>query len=84
MTYKLNPLVKLFCAPVILHFGDGNAPDQYFENGTQLAEEIFDRNYLLEAVSAQNNQIVVTIKENKMINNTEWENESSATNLSFF
>lgn len=84
MTYKLNPLIKLFSSPVILRVGDGNAPDQYFESGTQLAEETFDKNYLVESVCAQDNQIILTIKENKMINNMEWEKENPSANLSFF
>lgn len=81
MTYKLNPIVGQFLSPVILRFGDGNAPDRHFENGTQLAEETFDKNYLLESVGAQGDQIVLTVKENRNINTTNWIGEEM---VSFF
>lgn len=81
MTYKLNSLVRQFLSPVILHFGDGNAPDRYFKSGAQLAEETFDKNYLVESVSAQKDQIILTIKENESINTTNWIGEEM---VSFF
>ncbi len=81
MTYKLNSIVGKFRSPVLLRFGDNSNPDWYFESGTQLAEEVFDKNYLIESVSAQNDQIVLTVMENKSINITNWVGEEA---VSFF
>ena len=81
MTYKLNSIVSKFRSPVLLRFGDNSNPDRYFESGTQLAEEVFDKNYLIESVSAQNDQIVLTVMENKSINITNWVGEEA---VSFF
>lgn len=84
MTYKLNPIVGQCISPVILSFQDGNAPDRHFENGAALASEIFDRPYLIANICAQENQIVLTVKENNLINGTEWVRKDNASNTSFF
>lgn len=81
MTYKLNPVVGQFLSPIVLRFRDGNAPNRHFQNGAQLAEETFDKNYLLESVSAQGDQIVLAIKENRKINTANWIGEEM---VSFF
>lgn len=81
MTYKLNPIVGLFLSPIVLRFGESNAPDRHFLNGAQLAEETFDKNYLLESVSAQGEQIILTIKENTSVNTINWIGEEM---VSFF
>ncbi len=84
MTYKLNPIVSQFLSSIILRFDDSDIPGRYFENGAQLAEESFDKNYLLESVSAQNNQIILTVKENGLINSTGWVGKDNVSNTSFF
>jgi len=81
MTYKLNSVVEKIVSPILLHFGDGSKPDRLFESGAQLAEEVFDKNYLVESVSAQNDQIILTVMENKSINITNWVGEET---VSFF
>lgn len=72
MTYRLNPVVRHIFSPVILRFGDENIPDRHFESGLQLAEETFDKNYVLESIGAQDNQILLIIRENRCINTTNW------------
>ena len=84
MTYKLNPIVGRFISPIILRFQDGNTPDRHFEDSATLASEIFDRPYLIVNICAQENQIVLTVKENNLINSTEWVKEDNASNTSFF
>jgi hypothetical protein len=81
MTYKLNSIVRKFLSPVLVHFGDNSSPDRYFKNGTQLAEEVFEKNYLIESISAQNDQIILTVVENKSVNTTNW---AGGETVSFF
>ena len=84
MTYKLDPVVGRFGSPIILRFHDGNAPDSHFKDGDALTSEIFDGPYLIDNICAQNNQIVLTVKENNLINSTEWVKEDNASSTSFF
>ncbi len=84
MTYKLNPIVGQFISSIILRFQDSNAPDRFFKSGTALAGEIFDRPCFIDSVCAQENQIVLSVRENNLINSTEWVEEDNVSDISFF
>jgi hypothetical protein len=61
MTYKLDPKLKLIKVPVIL-------VSEGYENCYGSREELtaltFVKNYIIESISARENSVVVTLKEN--------------------
>lgn len=78
MTYKLNQIVEKINAPIILKT-DSN--EQLFEDGTALANAEFDKYYVIESISVNDDRIVVVVKENKLLNDTTWCGEEQ---VSFF
>ena len=80
MTYKLNPEVKKITSPITIKF-DGADDVLNFANGVALAEADFDKNYLIESVSAKDGSIEITIRENDMVNVVNWVGEEA---VSFF
>ena len=80
MTYKLNPGVRKIISPVTLIFSDG-ADEQRFSDGTALADALFQKNYCMEAISAKDDHIVLTVKENGAVNSMNWVGEEA---VSFF
>lgn len=80
MTYKLNPEVKKITSPITIKF-DGSDSVLNFANGVALAEADFDKNYLIDSISAKDNSIEITIRENDMVNVVNWIGEEA---VSFF
>lgn len=72
MTYKLNPELRLIKAPVILVI-DGKEQD--YENGEKLMLLTFEKNYLVEAITAKDEHVVIMLKENDQVNTTNWAGE---------
>ena len=82
MTYKLDPEVKKIQSPVVVRFPNGS-DDMPFVNGTALADASFDKNYLIESLTAKENSIVMTLRENDQVNVVNWIGEE-AVEPSFF
>ena len=80
MTYKLNPEVKKITSPITIKF-DGSDDVLRFADGIALADADFEKNYLIESVSAKNNSIEITLRENDMVNVVNWVGEEA---VSFF
>ena len=80
MTYKLNPELKKICAPIIVRFADGTSA-MNFPNGEALTATEFEKNYLLDSLTVENNTIVLTLRENDAINVVNWVGEEA---VSFF
>ena len=78
MTYKLNSEIEKVSSPVRLIFPDGIMID-YHDGKSALSAE-YDIPYCILSISAEQNMIVVTLKENDMINDTSW----SKSEVSFF
>lgn len=75
MTYKLNPEVRKICAPVKVRFVDGE--EQLFPDGTALADAEFDKYYLLEALTAEGNAVILQLRENDKVNAINWNGEEA-------
>ena len=80
MTYKLNPEVKKIASPIKIKFV-GSDDVLSFANGVALAEADFEKNYLIESVSAKDDSIEITLRENDMVNVVNWVGEEA---VSFF
>ena len=80
MTYKLNPEVKKITSPIKITF-DGSDSVLNFANGAALADADFEKNYLIDSVSAKDNLIEITLRENDMVNVVNWVGEEA---VSFF
>ena len=78
MKYKLNPAIGKITSPVILSIGDEKIE---YPSGQSAVDSEFDKNYLVDSLFAQDNKIIVILKENKNINNTSWVGEEQ---VSFF
>ena len=63
MTFYLDNEVRKIQSPIILCVGDRKMS---FENGAELSEYCFEKRYAIDAVSAQDNRIVITIKDGVM------------------
>ena len=81
MTYKLNPELKIIQSPLVLLI-DGEKTE--YENGNALTEQIFEKNYLIDSITAKENRIVIELKENASVNviPDSWTNKADA--VSFF
>ena len=55
-----------------------------YENGNALTEQIFEKNYLIDSITAKENRIVIELKENASVNviPDSWTNKADA--VSFF
>lgn len=80
MTYKLNPEVKKITSPIIIKF-DGSEEVLSYEDGAALAEADFEKNYLIDSVSAKDSSIEITLRENDKVNVVNWVGEEA---VSFF
>ena len=80
MTYKLNPDVKKITSPIKIKF-DGSEEVLNFADGVALAEADFEKNYLIDSVSAKDSSIEITLRENDMVNVVNWVGEEA---VSFF
>jgi len=63
MTYKLNPALKNIESPVILII-NGNKKE--YENGEQLTNAVFTKNYDIQSIRAVNNSIEIELKEREI------------------
>ena len=82
MTYKLDPEVRKITSPIILSFSDGRE-DQQFPNGASLADAVFCKNYLIEALSAQDGSVVLAMRENDQVNAVDFAGEGTVE-MNFF
>ena len=80
MTYKLNPYVKKITSPIKIKF-DVSEEVMNFADGVALAEADFEKNYLIDSVSAKDSSIEITLRENDMVNVVNWVGEEA---VSFF
>lgn len=78
MNYKLNPELAKIKGPVMLVI-DGN--EQIYEDGSALTELTFERNYLVDSISARDNTVVVVLRPNHQMNDIHWVGEEA---VSFF
>lgn len=73
MVYKLNPQLGLIKTPVI-HVVEG--VESQYSNGEELIPLTFDKNYIIDSISARDGSVVVTLKENKHIT---WDGEEAVS-----
>ena len=78
MAYKLNPQLRLIKAPVILVV---EGEERQYSSGEELTRFTFDKNYIIDSISARDGEVVVTLKENKRNFKIKWvgEEEDSFT-----
>lgn len=69
MRYKLDQSVSKIVSPIILVIGD---TETAYESGKALAESDFDKRYLIDSIGVRDESIVITLKENDTINDTNW------------
>lgn len=79
MMYKLNPEVSKISAPVTLVV-DGK--EMNYENGSIAANTaVFDKWYLIDEISVRDGRVLIHLKENTQLNDTNWCGEEQ---VSFF
>ncbi len=76
--YKLNPEYAKIISPIIVCV-DG--VEKCFENGGELAEYRFEKNYIVHSIKAVENSIVLTLSENNQSMSSNWISEEA---ISFF
>lgn len=78
MNYRLNPELIKIQSPVILVI---NGNEEIYRDGRTLTELTFDKNYIIEKITARDDFVVIALKQNEMINNITWSGEEA---ISFF
>jgi hypothetical protein len=76
MTYKLNPQLRLIKAPVILVI---EGVEQCYGSGEELTTLTFDKNYIIDSISARDDRVVVALKENDRQFNINWIGEEEVS-----
>lgn len=76
MTYKLSPQLKLIKAPVILVV---EGEEKQYSNGEELTRLTFEKNYIIDSISARDGEVVVTLKENERKFNINWVGEEEVS-----
>ena len=76
MSYKLNPELSLIKSRVVLAY---NGQEQEYSCGEDLIELSFDKRCLVDSITARENIVVVTLKENDLIFNMNWVGEETVT-----
>lgn len=69
MTYKTNSAVAKITCPVITVI-DGK--ETRYENSQALVDDIFEKNYVIESMSARNDEIVIFLSEKQIIFGIGW------------
>lgn len=76
MTYKLNPQLRLIKAPVILMV---EGVERQYSSGEELTTLTFENYYVVESISARDDKVVVTLKENDRQFNINWIGEEEVS-----
>lgn len=76
MTYKLSPQLRLIKAPVILVVEEN---ERQYGSGEELTRLTFDKNYIIDSISARDSEIVVTIKVNERNFSINWIGEEEVS-----
>lgn len=76
MTYKLSPQLRLITAPVILVV---EGVERQYSNGEELTRLTFDKNYIIDSISARDCEVVVTLKENERKFSINWVGEEEVS-----
>lgn len=69
MTYKLNPQLKLIKASVILVV---EGQEKNYGSGEELTSLTFEKNYIIDSITARDSKVVITLKENNQQFNINW------------
>ncbi len=80
MSYRLESFIEKIKSPVVCVFGD---KETEYANGTVLAEQSFEKYWLVESITVRDNKVVLTMKENSRVNSIEWIGEDGV-DKSFF
>lgn len=64
MTYKLNPILRIFDSPVKVLFPDNTI--QVYSSGEDAAQAVFDRLYKILRITANGNSIVIQLEERQL------------------
>lgn len=78
MKDKLSCEVKKIKSRILVKF-EGNEAE--YESGAELADVEFDKYYLIDSITAENDMVVLTLVENTKINDISWNNNDD---ISFF
>ena len=78
MKYRLNPSINKIISSIILIYDEQEVE---FASGKDAADTEFDKNYIVKSLFAQDDKIVIVLKENDAVNNTNWVGEEQ---VSFF
>ena len=65
MTYKLNPNLKKIQSLLIVII-DGT--EREYRNGEDLTEQVFEKPYMVDSITARSNRIVIHLRENDRMN----------------
>lgn len=76
MTYKLNPNLRKINGSVILVI-DGH--EMICTDGKALTELEFEKNYIVDSITARDNAVVVILKENDRTNIINWIGEEQVS-----
>ena len=76
MIYKLSPQLRLIKAPVILVV---EGEERQYSSGEELTRFTFDKNYIIDSISARDGEVVVTLKENKRNFKIKWVGEEEVS-----
>lgn len=76
MTYKLSPNFRLIKLPVILQIND---EEKSYSDGETHTRLNFDQNLIVESITAREETIVITLKENAQMGVVNWIGEDSVS-----
>ena len=76
MTYKLNPQLRMIKAPVILVI---EGMERQYNSSEELTRPEFQKYYLIDSISARDESVVVTLKENDRQLNINWVGEEEVS-----
>ena len=76
MTYKLNPQLRLIKAPMILVV---EGQESCYGSGEELTALSFEKNYIIDSISARDDKVVVVMKENDRQFNINWIGEEEVS-----
>lgn len=65
MIYRLEPFIEKIASPLICVFGDHEVE---YTDGVALAQETFDKYWLVDSISVRGDKIVLVIRENDFVN----------------
>lgn len=74
MTYKIEGIVEKIESPILCNF---TGITRKYENGKVLAEQTFEKRYIISSIRAENGTVILEMEDRETIPKVNWKTEET-------